>query len=747
MAQRTISDLTDRLPTRGQTKTSRVAAATVVSTSRHSWVILLFATTSFVGASLLFVVQPLVARLVLPHYGGSATVWSTSNLFFQVVLLAGYFYAHAITRKFGPRIQPLIHIAILMLPLVGLPVALVPDAAPTPEASPILWLLRTLLLVVGLPFAVISTTGPLLQRWYSWTDQRRSGDPYFLYATSNLGSFTGLLAYPFLVEPFLTLDQQRISWSWAFGAFLILMLTCGVVTIHNRAPQTTAVTASITPLTVRQVTLWLFLAFIPSSLMLGVTSHISTDIAAIPLMWVVPLAIYLATFVIAFARSGRKPSPRSRYLAAVLAAVAAVTYNVGNWPFVGIPIAIDLALLTIVAYAAHSTLAAARPAPSQLTSFYLVVSAGGALGGLLNGLLAPALFDRVWEYPAIIVASALLAVGTGRESVWLRRRYDTRFVWFLEAAIAALALLAFKAGTFAMSGSPWVVVALTATFVGACFIARRPAPLAAGLAIILFGLALSGPETLYRERTFYGSYKVTEQDGVRKFTHGTTLHGSQSIGANELSPTSYYARSGPVGDIFREYESRDNVAIVGLGVGTIAAYGTPGQTFTFYEIDPKVVDIARDPELFTFLSNSAAEVRTVIGDGRLRLAEAAAGSYDMLILDAFSSDSIPVHLLTQEAFEIYADTLAPDGILMVHVSNRIFNLEPVIAASGEHINWTVAAGFGEGDQEQATPSEWIALTRSEEDLEPLLGLDNWRWAHKESLVWTDNYSSVLTALR
>ncbi|GAA4286400.1 fused MFS/spermidine synthase [Georgenia daeguensis] len=345
------------------------------------------------------------------------------------------------------------------------------------------------------------------------------------------------------------------------------------------------------------------------------------------------------------------------------------------------------------------------------------------------------------------MASALLAAGSGRESLWLRRRYGAKFAWFLEAATATLVLVAATAATFALQDSLWVIAALTVSFMGALFIARRPIPLAAAMVVVFVGLTMSGPDTVYRERTFYGSYKVTEQDGVRKLAHGTTLHGSQFIGANATTPTTYYSRTGPVGDIFREYDNFDDIAVVGLGTGTIAAYGEADQSLTFYEIDPKVVDIARDPRFFTYLVDAAAKVQTEVGDGRLSLAGAAKGSYELIVLDAFSSDSIPVHLLTQEAFEVYADALAPDGVLMVHVSNRIFDLEPVVAGSGSHIGWAVAVGFGEADGDRATPSEWIALAPSAKDLEPLLRLGNWRPARAETLLWTDDYSSVLTALR
>lgn len=732
-----------------QVGTGAPSAEATASGRPRRWLIPLFATTSFVGAALLFVVQPLVARLILPRYGGSATVWSTSNLFFQTALLVGYLYAHAATRRLGPRLQPALHLGVLLLPLVALPIVVPAGAAPGADTSPALWLLRTLTLMVGLPFAVISTTGPLLQRWYSWTGDRRSDDPYFLYATSNLGSFGGLLAYPFLVEPFLSLDQQRLWWSWGFGLFLVLMAACGVVTLRSRAHTLASAVASRPGrLPARRVATWLALAFLPSSLMLGVTAHISTDVAAIPLMWVVPLAIYLATFVVAFARTTRGAHARVRSWAAAVAGLAAVAYFLSASLPAAALIAVDLTLLAVVAYAAHSTLAALRPEPSQLTAFYLVVTLGGALGGVLNGLVAPALFTWVWEYPAIVAASALLAVGSGARP-WglLARRYHPAFVIFLETSLAALLLFAAVAGMSALRNTPWMALALLGVLGLSVLLARRPLSLALAVALVLVTLTVAGPAHLYRDRTFYGSYTVTEAAGVRTFSHGTTVHGTQHVGDQSREPTTYYARSGPVGDVYRELPRFPRVGLVGLGAGTLAAYGQEGQAFTFYELDPEVVRIARDPALFTYLADSDADVRTVVGDGRLRLAEAEPGSYDLLVLDAFSSDSIPVHLLTREAFELYRRVLAPDGVLLVHVSNRVFNLEPVVAAAGDNLGWSVAVGSGRADALGATQSEWIALAATQSRLAPLLTLENWRQPRPARQVWTDDYSSVLTVLR
>ena len=413
-----------RVEQAGTPTPANASTATASNRVRPTGIVVLFTLTAFVGASLLFVVQPLIARILLPAYGGSATVWSTSSLFFQVLLLFGYLYSHVTTRRLGPRWQPPIHLLALMAPLVVLPVALPAQAVPGAETSPVLWLLRTLTLMIGLPFVVISTSGPLLQRWYSWSGGPRAEDPYFLFAASNVGSFVGLLAYPFVIEPLLTVDQQRVAWSAGFALFAVLTATCGLLARSRAGVAALADVSSVaedadaTPhepgvrsggITRRRVLTWLVLSFLPSGLMLAVTSHISTDVAAIPLLWVVPLALYLATFIVAFARTGRT-APRLPHRLAVVAAfiaLALIPQEAGGLPL-WLIVPVLMAMLTLASYAAHAELAADRPDVRHLTTFYLVVAAGGALGGLFNGVAAPLVFDRVWEYWILLALIPLL---------------------------------------------------------------------------------------------------------------------------------------------------------------------------------------------------------------------------------------------------------------------------------------------------------------------------------------------------
>ncbi len=716
----------------------------------------MFAGTAFFGAGMLFLVQPMIARLLLPSYGGSATVWSTSSLFFQVVLLLGYVYTDRATRL-GPRRQRLVHGVVLLLPLLVLPLAL-PSAAPGSDVSPVLSLLRTLALVVGVPFLVLATTGPLLQKRYSWLGLARSSDPYFLFAASNLGSFVGLLMYPLLIEPFFSLEQQERLWSIGFVVFIALTGCCLLLPGGSRAPETVAIGAAAGAtgreseeadserLPLARILRWTAWAFLPSALMLAVTSHISTDIAAIPLLWVVPLAIYLATFIGAFARASRRPPVLVTRIAVLLAAIASFSalVNAEHQP-VWFAIAIQMVMLALVAFSAHSRLAADRPGPGRLTTFYLVIAVGGALGGLLNGVVAPLLFDRVLEYALLIVTVPLLMLGlNGRLGREERRRQRVRL---LTVAVLLLVPAAGLAAAMHRAPTASLILALAGCSTLVWSLMRSPRLLCAVLVsaqVVL--LASSDVGVIDRQRTFYGSLSVQATEDQHLLYDGTTLHGTQFLNSRSSDPTSYYARSGPLGDVFRSRNFRD-VAVVGLGAGTVAAYGEPGQAMTFFEINPAVESVARDPHLFTYLTDSPADVSVVTGDGRLGLQSVPGASEDLIVLDAFSSDSIPVHLLTQEAVRMYAARLRPGGLLAIHISNKTFDLRPVLRADADALGWAGVVGRGEGSDPGATPSEWVVLAPTAQDLRELDSRPGWTPLPPRSVAWTDDYSSVLRVLR
>lgn len=731
-----------------QTAVATDAHTSAATDQRGIGVAILFAVTTFLGASLLFMIQPLAAKLILPSYGGSATVWSTSSLLFQLLLLLGYLYAHISTRGLGARWQPRAHLVLLALPLLVLPLALPPEAAPPGDTSPVVWLLRTLVLMVGLPFAVLSTTGPLIQRWYAWSGGPRAEDPYFLFAGSNLGSFVGLLAYPVAIEPYLTLTQQRVGWSLAFIGFLALMALCALNVRGRGSDHQAQATAAPTRPSARRLMSWCLWAFLPSSMMLAATAHLSTDIAAVPLLWVLPLAAYLASFVLAFARSSRRVSPRLVIPCVVFSVTTGVVSGLGSSalaPVVGLVIAANVMAVALAGFAAHSRLAVTRPDPAQLTLFYLVVSVGGALGGLLNGVVAPLLFDGVWEYFLTIALLPALAVGLPAPRL-TRRRMGIAAAW-TAAAFVALAVLRLT-GTLSLLMLIVLTGAVAVCAIVAWLTMRAAAMLTVTLLVASVALVVVQEQSsLMTERTFYGSYRVRATDDQHVLLHGTTIHGTQFLDAGRrTTPTTYYATDGPFGDLMTVVTPQ-SLAVVGLGAGAIAAYGSDTTRIRFFEIDPVVAEIANDPTWFSYLRDSASDVDVIVGDGRLAMSDEPAASFDLVALDAFSSDSIPVHILTREGIQVFLDRVTDEGALAIHISNRIFDLRPVLASHARSLGLRAVVGRG-GEGPGATESVWVVLTRSDVIADELeAGL---RWtplSTAQTVAWTDDYSSVLSVLR
>jgi SAM-dependent methyltransferase len=722
-------------------------------------VTVLYTGTAFLGAALLFLVEPLVAKLLLPSFGGSATVWSTCTLFFQVLLLAAYGYCHLSTSRLSRSRQPRWHLALLLLPLAALPLTVPTDAAPPADAMPVLWLLKVLAVLVGLPFVVVATTGPLLQKWYSWTSHERADDPYFLFAASNLGSFVGLLAYPFWVEPTFSLADQRRYWSAAYVVFLLLTGACALVASRQRAARPTAPGAA-EPLpsaagpSTRRKLVWAGWAMLPSTLMLGVTSHLSTDVASIPLLWVVPLAVYLGSFVLAFARTSRSLPRGLACLAVSVTLVEVVASLSGPVLPIAVSVTTSLLMLAVVAFAAHARLAADRPAPEHLTTFYMVVAAGGALGGVLNGFVAPVVFSAVVEYPIALCGVPLLLVGVvaAREDRLARVLGGNRVRLACAAIVFLLVALGLRAAV-AVRGTELTTAVLLLGLTGTLgWLSARRTTLALLTVLFLFAtnVAFGTHGVVERSRTFYGTYRVVSESGKHILVHGTTVHGTEFTDAARRDvPTTYYARGGPLGDVFSVANQRGvrSVAAVGLGAGTVAAYGRTGQRFTFFEIDPEVVRIAEDPRFFGYLHDSAATVRTVTGDGRLALLREPEQSFDLIVLDAFSSDAIPVHLLTREAVAMYASRLRPGGMLAFHISNRVFDLGPVLADSAATMRWAAAERFGGSAEDGATASRWVVVTAPGGAADVLRRERGWISLDGRRVPWTDDYSSVLTVLR
>jgi hypothetical protein len=608
----------------------------------------LFTATMFVSATLLFLVQPMFAKLILPMLGGSPSVWNTCVLFFQTSLLLGYLYAHLSTRWFGCRRQIAVHLLLLLVPLVVLPLSAGIEQPPS-SIHPVWWLLRTAALTVGLPFFVVATTAPLLQRWFAALPLTSARDPYFLYAASNLGSMAALLGYPLVLEPLIGTRHQTRLWSGGYFALVALITGCAALVwlIAGKAPDAGAEPSRDDGerLSAGLRLRWLVLAFIPSSLMLGVTTHISTDIAAVPLMWVGPLALYLATFVLAFSPRTRGADRATIRLLPVLilATLVAIVLNLRS----GSLIALHVAAFFAVAYVCHRTLADARPPARHLTEFYLWLSLGGTLGGVFNSLVAPQLFAGVLEYPLVLALAAMVRPSPG----YRRRRPDS---WRTLVALPALVLL-FLLLLSAMHLFPAQVglrpllltfaIALAAAYVAANRVAPFAVMCSALVLVIVFGRPPSAGTVLLAARSFFGVYRVVDaaDHSYHVLQHGSTTHGrEQTSDGRACMPTGYYHPSSPIGQLISLNWGRWNdVAIVGLGSGALACYAAPAQRWTFYEIDPLIERIARNPLYFRYLQNSAGGTRVALGDARLSLQREPHDKFDLIVLDAFSSDAIP----------------------------------------------------------------------------------------------------------
>jgi hypothetical protein len=731
-------------------------------------VVVLFTAASFLTAALLFLVQPMVGRMVLPAFGGSPQVWTTSMLFFQVALLIGYGYTHLATTRSPRRTQPWWHLGLLLLPLALLPIAL--DVAPSGRGglAPSFELLAGLTLGVAAPFVLVATSGPLVQRWFSWTDHPRSGDPYFLYAAGNLGSAVGLVAYPLVLEPLLDVPDQARWWAGGYVLAVLLLTACALVTRRRPtrgassaggpttapAPAPRAAAAASDPEAVaapaapdgRRIGRWVLLAFVPSSLMLAATAHLTTDVAAVPLLWIVPLGVYLLTFSVAFSRAG----PTATRIATWLAAPTVVVAIALGPDVLGVPIAVaaQVALVAVGGLVAHGQLSADRPAPAQLTRFYLWVAVGGALGGVANGLLAPLLFPTVVEH-GLIAAAMLALVVRWRELLVGAATWPVPL-----RLVAALLLAALPVATVVLAlrgpipDATWLRLGLFALLL-VPLATRVGRSGAVGLAVAVIAVVphvQSVVEAEEVERTFFGVHRVLVDGDLAELLHGTTLHGTQDRAtlASRRIPTTYYGREGPFGAIGDHLLPRGDVGVIGLGSGAIAAYGSPGQRLVFHEIDPAVERLARVH--FTYLRDSAAEVDVVLGDGRRTVAAVDAG-YRSLLVDAFSSDAIPVHLLTVEAVEAYLAALAPDGILGLHVTNRHLDLRPVAAGIARELDLHAVVGDGEAGGYR---SVWVVLARDPAVLAPLRA-EGYTDLLVEvppdaDVVWTDRRSDLLQVL-
>lgn len=723
-----------------------------------------FAVTLFLSAGLLFSVQPMIGRMVLPLLGGSPSVWTTCLLFFQSVLLAGYLLADQITRRFGLVFQELLVAVLWVAAFLVVPIGLdTATATRVAEArSPTLVLFLTLARVAGLPVLVISVTAPLLQRWFSYTSHPSATDPYRLYAASNLGSLVALVAYPLLLERILGLSRQAEIWVYGLVGLGLLLGVCGVMAARSgRRAASVEEPYRVNP---RDGALWLALAFVPSSLLLGVTGYVTSDLAPIPMLWVVPLALYLTSFILAF-------SPRCEWLVDLASNVfPLVLMPLGVVIGVGLvqPYWVPLHLLAffLAALICHGELARRRPPPRGLTSFYLALAVGGVLGGLFNAIVAPRVFNRISEYPLALVGAALILafrIGPRGNKIDLRRELLPPLL----VALCATALCA-NGGSFADTplGMLAIILAAGLTIRVATTYRRSPYRFAMTVGALLFASTFAtgvGGRVLGRTRSFFGVLTVTDVPSRHKHRlfHGSTVHSEQSTDpARRREPLAYHSREGPVGDLFRAFESdprrsRGEIAIIGVGAGALTAYATESQHWTLYEIDPEVVRIARDPRYFTYLDDTKARALDVIvGDGRFELARAREGQFSMIVFDAFSSHAIPMHLITREALAIACGKLADRGLIAFNISNRYIDLGQVLAVLAADAGLVLrvrvdALSTREEVVADRLGSIWAVLARNENDLGPLADDPHWSTVHTNvrMQLWTDDHASFLDVLR
>ncbi|MGF1549965.1 MAG: spermidine synthase [Sphingomonadaceae bacterium] len=723
----------------------------------------LFLVTILLGSFLLFVTQPMVARMVLPRLGGAPAVWNSAMLVYQALLLAGYAYAHAIGGM-RPWRQAGLHLALFALAALWLPIGLL-SRQPPETLAPALWVPLFLAASIGPLFFLVSAQAPLMQRWYALGEGRR--EPYPLYAASNLGSFAGLLCYPLLVEPAFTLREQSLFWSGGYALLALLVAACAL-TIPRHAVAERPKTSSPAPPPAR-ILLWVLLAAIPSGLMLSTNTHLTTDIVAMPLLWVLPLGLYLLSFTFAFAERRGPADAVTRIAPLILLMIGAFAFASGfQRPIVAATG--GLTLLFAVAVALHTRLYRLRPPPDRLTGFYLWLAVGGASGGLFGAILAPGLFDWTYEHPILIAAAAALLPQSPLHPL-LARLWEGPRGRLLAVAVPLLAfLLSIPAeGTLwpLLSAETGAAVALLVSLAALAAIGR-PLVFAACMAALMlawggWGTILSPHES--RTRSYFGIYSVSvDSDGdARLLTHGTTVHGKQNIlPGREEEPTTYYARGSGVGlalaAVERLYGADADIAVVGLGTGTLACYREEGQDWTFFEIDPEVAGIARDSGSFTFLSRCAPEAGIVFGDARLSLAAAPEGAFDLIAVDAFSSDAIPIHLLTREALAVYRRALAPDGLLLLHISNRYLDLEPVVAAAAGAGGWSAMRIEFRPDRKareaNLLASTWVALSPSAGTIAELVAAseehaEGWARLRRRPGVapWTDDYASIVPLLK
>ncbi len=730
-----------------------------------------YVATMLLSASLLFLVQPMFARMALPLLGGTPAVWAIAMCFFQAVLLGGYCYAHLLKKFVLPVYAVPLHVGLMALAWFSLPVNLPMADVPAGGATAGLWLIGLMAKAIGYPFFFISATAPLLQSWFARTTHKDAVNPYFLYSASNIGSLGALIAYPFVVEPLLGLRNQALLWSFGFMGLAVAIGLCGLMMLQRRAVVENFVTTqSINAITWTERGWWIFLSFVPSALLVAWTNHITTDIASAPFLWLPPLVLFLLTFVLVF---------RDRPLISLklMRIVQLVSLPIAFVVQFGLPLSLAVPVMIIgalsffsTAIICHRQLYEARPDASHLTEFYMLMSVGGVLGGLFVSLIAPLVFNSVFEYPLLLV----IGVAARRDILRNSKVADVlrQPLFPFTVCIGLMLLTAFTApqGGFHLLVSTRVIEAgLFGAFASIAFRAQQMAVAALSLVMVVLSSLTGQTHERLALRSYFGVLSVTDNGGAqghRLLIHGTTIHGAERL--DELTegftakprPLTYYSPEGGMARALLTTQARlaaegknGTIRVIGLGTGSLACYSKPGEDWAYYEIDRDVIKVAQDKNQFTFLSSCAPTMKMIEGDARIMLGQSKDEKADYLLVDAFSSDSIPVHLITTEAIQLYLSHVKDDGLLVIHVTNRYMDLVPVVAANMQAIDPALQGRVIDyvppkaGDLYGAN-SIAIAISKSSKSLEPLdqsgdvkplvpvAGIDQ----------WTDDFSNLPGAI-
>ena len=747
----------------------RSAVTDQPSIRRNRLVLIVYTSAIFVSALLLFSVQPLFTKMVLPRLGGSPAVWSVAMVFFQSLLLAGYAYAHYLMQIRNRMIPVAVHLVLLVVALLTLPLSIAGGWGEPPTSGYAFWLLGLFAVSIGLPFFALAANNPLLQAWFVRTGHPNGPDPYFLYASSNIGSFLALLSYPVLLEPMFTLRTQNLLWTSGYGLLIVLIASCGLLLLRSPAnaavDMPTAETDAPAPPWVSRAR-WIFLAAVPSGLLIAVTAHISTDVAAAPLLWVLPLSLYLLTWVLVFQSRPLLPHKWMLMLQPLAIAGVIVLLAFGGEQNLLLTLGGHQVCFFVIAMACHGELARTRPAARYLTGFYVALSFGGMVGGLFAGLIAPYTFSWIAEYPILLALVALCRPPGGKERLPRWTSWYWPFLAVLAVALIAPSYSEGKISTWLDEHRVWVIgaVGVLSALLALGLNANRWKIFATvAVALVLIRAYPADDGRVETVRSFFGVHKivVTPHGQYHVLMHGTTIHGAEKFQNDDGTPITgrpepitYYHKDGGIGQAIAAVRERKGgplrVAVIGLGAGTLTCASEPGENWKFFEIDQSMVDTARDPKYFTYIRNCAPDLKPVIGDARLTFAKEPDGIYDLIIVDAYSSDAIPIHLATEEAMEIYKAKLAPQGAVMMHVSNRHLELSSVvvgIAEANDLKSWVYSEDSGR-DNEYIFSTSVVVSAREEADVGRLASSEQWALeeADEKQRVWTDDYSNVLGAV-